>query len=98
LKQIPKIYAVEKGGRTVKGESSLSLFLTLSNKFSNCFWLLQNSRAGSLSLSHLPYGKDIRMENWGKRKKKKKGEPLYMLQSWAARDGQLRKSCVPYDV
>jgi hypothetical protein len=38
------------------------------------------------------------MENWGKRKKKKKGEPLYMLQSWAARDGQLRKSCVPYDV
>jgi hypothetical protein len=34
----------------------------------------------------------------GKKKEKKKGEPLYMLQSWAARDGQLRKSCVPYDV
>jgi hypothetical protein len=87
----------KEDGRSKVKVLSLSFSLSPTN-FSNCFWLLQNSRAGSLSLSHLPYGKDIRMENWGKRKKKKKGEPLYMLQSWAARDGQLRKSCVPYDV
>ncbi len=57
----------------LKKEDGRSKVKVLSpNKFSNCFWLLQDSPSRislSLSLSHLPYGKDIRMENWGRKKK-----------------------------
>jgi hypothetical protein len=86
----------KEDGRSKVKVLSLSFSLSPTN-FQIVFGCYKTAEP-DLSLSHLPYGKDIRMENWGKRKKKKKGEPLYMLQSWAARDGQLRKSCVPYDV
>jgi hypothetical protein len=86
----------KEDGRSKVKVLSLSFSLSPTN-FQIVFGCYKTAEP-DLSLSLICHMEKTFVWKTGEKERKKKGEPLYMLQSWAARDGQLRKSCVPYDV